>query len=383
MKFKVMSDSLQAMGNLVLNGFIKDSHSNVAFKVEDDKMTLLCYSSSTYFKGSIDAKDCEDCNGDWKVVDGLNFKSILSVLPDEEKEISFTSDTLASSFVLRYGKSKVNLKTRMGDMIREENNFQEIAEVDAVSFFKTLNDILKVVENDNIDSGGPTKCLHLCFHSDSIVFMGTNKIALAETIYPIDNLIDDELEDEYILLSGVEARLLSRQMHNNETLKLIKTDSKFGLLDSRDTMTLVGVMDEVPINYQAIKTSIVKEDGDDGFNKVSINAHSLKSALTNIIKLSPGYPSAIFHFGENGLILENDSGDIFEVLSDYEKEEDIAFGLNKIALQSLFSLWTDEIKLVFGDEPADSILQFILTKNVEGEMEEEENIFIGVASDNE
>lgn len=382
MKFKVSSLNLNNKGQQVLRGLTKDAKAIVAFKVENDMMTLLCYTSSTYFKSTLEAYDCEDCNGDWKIVDGSMFKSVLSVLPTIEKELLFDSDILASSFVIKYGKSKANLKTTIGNSIQEETKFKVLTEISANYFMNSLNDVLKVVDPDPINVGGPVSCLHMFFNENDITMMGTNKIAIAEVKYPVSSMKELPKGKNSILLSGNEAKLLSRNTSANETWKIVITPSKFGFIDEEGSVSLVGITDESPIEYEPIKNLVAKKDGADGYNEILISSGSLKAAINNVLKLSQNSPSVTFSFEKDGLSLRNSTGDIFEVISDYDKEKIIRFGVNRAALHSLFSIWTEDIKFVIKDKPENSVLQIInMEMNTDEELIPIESTFIGVMTD--
>lgn len=386
MKFTVNSKDLQEKGYLVLKGLSKDVKSSVAFKVEDEKMTLLCYTSSTYFKAEIPVEnvDLGNQSGEWKALDGQNLKTILSVLPPYDIPINFTSDKLGNMFTLRYNKqNKLSLSTRIGDMIKEETEFTELSKADEKSFLNTLSDVLKVVQQDANGIGGPTTCLHLFFNQkendNNITFVGTDTIAIVEEKYAVDNITNISENNKAILLGINEAKLLVKRPEEGNIIKIVKTKSKFGFIDQENTITLVGITDENPISYEPIKSYVASPDSGEGYNKVLISAHSLKESIQNIMKLSPIEPSLTVKLAKEGMILETENGDRFEVSSNYKEDKELAFGLNKNALSNLFTIWSPYIYMTLSDEPSGQVLQFI---NTEGEENKEINTtFIGVMTD--
>ena len=379
LKFKVIGSDLSEKGKLVLKGDISNIQSNIAFKIEDDHMVIVCYTASTYFQVKIPVFDVENPDSDWKIVEGGDLKTILSVLPADDTVIEFDGNDMGTAFVIRYGRSKVNLRTMLGTTIRPETNFVHLASVDAHSFLKSMNSILKVVKQDNTGLAGPIGCLHIYLKPEesNITLMGTNSIAIAENIYDVD-----EIEREsVILLKGTEANLLQRNVSAGEVWQIVRTASKFGFIDQEGSITLVGITDENPLNYVAFKSATAQPGSPEGYNEILIDSGSMELALRNAAKLSFNYPSVRLYFEKDGSAkLSTHNGDIFAVNAMYDIDKDLEIGVNIEALQSLFTLWTSRIKLLLKDNPVNSILEFEV---LDEEDQLIDNIFIGFASDAE
>lgn len=379
LRFKVIGSDLSNKGKLVLKGNINNARSNVAFKIEDNCMIIVCYTASTYFQVKVPVFEVENIDNNWKIVGSDDLRTILSILPANDTIIEFDGNDTGTAFTIRYGRSKVNLRTMLGTTIRPERNFVHLASIDAYSFLKSMNSILRVVKQDNTGLAGPIGCLHIYLkpEENNITLMGTNSIAIAENIYDVD-----EIEREaVVLLKGTEANLLQRSVSAGEVWQIVRTASKFGFIDQEGSITLVGITDESPLNYVAFKSATAHPNSSEGYNEILIDSASMELALRSAAKLSFNYPSVRLFFGKDGSAkLSTHNGDVFAINAEYITEKDLEIGVNIEALQSLFTLWTKRIKLLLKDNPVNSILEF---KVLDEEDQSVDNIFIGFASDAE
>lgn len=375
MKFKVSCGEFHALGTRVLKGAVRNSYSRVAMKLDEDKtLTLCCYSDSTYFKGTIKATDVVDADGLWKKVDPSYLRSVLSIIPaDSDENISFVSDKFNMNFTLTFLSKKVALNTEDGGLITEGEPTTTIADVDANSFMDTLSSVLEVVENDPSGAGGPTTCLHLFFKDDECVFMGTNRIAIAEVKYPIENKLDEE---KTFLLKRSEANLLTRAFEANEIIELVKTDTKFGFIDSEGTISLVGIMNEIPIEYSAVKTAA------GGDMAMTIETSSFKHAINDINKISGPQGSAQFLQKGNNLKLTNSIDDAFGVIVEMDEGTVVDFSADRAALLSVIDLLGKAFQMTW-DEATNKNGGVLSLQPYSDDEEDEliENVFIGIATD--
>lgn len=380
MNFKIKSSSLQKLGNDVMKGYIKTQKTILALRMSNSQLELLCYSPSTYFQGKVDITDMKNLDNSWKILDGDNFKSFLSILPKDDTIIDFNTTTLGD-FTLKYGKNKINLNIiDIGEdnLIKEENNFTEITEVDAVSFMESMKDMSKIVSKDKNKEYSSLSFLHIFFNEDNITLMGTQSISIAENIYKIDKT---RIVDDSVLIKGIYIDLLDTTLSATDTWTLIKTKSKFGYKNNKGFIALVAISAEdiKPIKYSHLKNlTATKEEND--YNEVKIDSTSLKNAIADVSKLSPTDPSVLFSFNEEGLFIKSSMGDRFEVLSDYSLNKELNFGINKEALKSLYSIWTKNIIMVFKDNPIMTVIEFKLLDNKDDIID---NIFVGVSPDDQ
>lgn len=372
MKFEVVCSELQRLGQNVLRGYKRNDSSLVAFKVEDNKFKLVCYSPTTYFQGEIPAMNVEDSDNEWKSLDGQNFKQILSVFYSNNENIKFTSDKIVQNFVLRHQKNRVTLKTVLGDLIQEENEFEEIVEVDALSFVDILGKMSGLRETHNTNSF--LSNLELVFKNNNIIFIGTDSYVLGETTMPVEEI---KIDNTFYHIRGEEVSVLTKSVEPNEIWTLIKTDTKIGFKDQHGLIGLVGIADNarhIPAELQ--KDKIVKETESD-FNRIGVNSVSFKKALNNISKISsPNDPSVTLSFGKNGLTVMNISGDVFDVETNYSEDKRISVSFVRESLQKIIPLLTDEFNFVLKDDPVSQASQIELLKVVKGKDDEEDTLEI-------
>lgn len=369
MKFEVECSELQRLTKNVLRGYKKNDNSLVAFKVENDKFELVCYSATTYFQGSIPAMNVKDSDNEWKSVDGQLFKQIVSVFFPNNENIKFSSDKIVQNFVLRHQKNRVTLKTVMGDLIREEKGFDEIVEVDAPSFVAALAKMSGLRETHNTESFLAN--LELVFKNNNIIFIGTDSYVLGETTMPVDEI---KIDNTFYHIRGEEVSILAKPVNPNEVWTLIKTDTKIGFKDQNGLIGLVGIADNarhIPAELQ--KDKVVKETEPD-FNRIGVNAISFKKALSNISKISsPNDPSVTLSFGKNGLTVMNISGDVFDVETNYSDDKRISVSFVRESLQKIIPLLTDEFNFVLKDDPVSQASQIELLNLVKAKEEDEED----------
>lgn len=372
MKFEVVCSELQRLGQNVLRGYKRNDSSLVAFKVEDNKFKLVCYSPTTYFQGEIPAMNVEDSDNEWKSLDGQNFKQILSVFYSNNENIKFTSDKIVQNFVLRHQKNRVTLKTVLGDLIQEENNFEEIVEVDALSFVDVLGKMSGLRENHNTNSF--LSNLELVFKNNNIIFIGTDSYVLGETTMSVEEI---KIDNTFYHIRGEEVSVLTKPVEPNEIWTLIKTDTKIGFKDQHGLIGLVGIADNarhIPAELQ--KDKVVKETEPD-FNRIGVNSASFKKALNNISKISsPNDPSVTLSFGKNGLTVMNISGDVFDVETDYKDDKRISVSFVRESLQKIIPLLTDEFNFILKDDPVSQASQVELLKVIKGKEDEEDTLEI-------
>lgn len=369
MKFEVVCSELQRLGQNVLRGYKRNDSSLVAFKVEDNKFKLVCYSPTTYFQGEIPAMNVEDSDNEWKSLDGQNFKQILSVFYSNNENIKFTSDKIVQNFVLRHQKNRVTLKTVLGDLIQEENDFEEIVEVDALSFVNILGKMSGLRETHNTNSF--LSNLELVFKNNNIIFIGTDSYVLGETTMPVEEI---KIDNTFYHIRGEEVSVLTKSVEPNEIWTLIKTDTKIGFKDQHGLIGLVGIADNarhIPAELQ--KDKVVKETEPD-FNRIGVNSVSFKKALNNISKISsPNDPSVTLSFGKNGLTVMNISGDVFDVETNYSDDKRISVSFVRESLQKIIPLLTDEFNFVLKDDPVSQASQIELLNLVKAKEEDEED----------
>ena len=372
MKFEVVCSELQRLGQNVLRGYKRNDSSLVAFKVEDNKFKLVCYSPTTYFQGEIPAMNVEDSDNEWKSLDGQNFKQILSVFYSNNENIKFTSDKIVQNFVLRHQKNRVTLKTVLGDLIQEENNFEEIVEVDALSFVDVLGKMSGLREKHNANSF--LSNLELVFKNNNIIFIGTDSYVLGETTMSVEEI---KIDNTFYHIRGEEVSILTKSVEPNEIWTLIKTDTKIGFKDQHGLIGLVGIADNarhIPAELQ--KDKVVKETEPD-FNRIGVNSASFKKALNNISKISsPNDPSVTLSFGKNGLTVMNISGDVFDVETDYKDDKRISVSFVRESLQKIIPLLTDEFNFILKDDPVSQASQVELLKVIKGKEDEEDTLEI-------
>lgn len=377
MNFKIESEQLIHLGNSILRGIGKSDDGGVAFKIKNNKFILISSSPTFFFQGGIDLIEVENEDDKWYSIDGNNFKNILSTLPKENIVLKFEGNEDRSLFKIRFGRNNLKLNTLDSSNIRKESKIREITTIDADTFLSEINDISKVVKKAS-DTGSQSQYLHIFFNKENITIMGTDEIAIAESIYPIDNIEIDTDNKEVVLVKKDLINLISKVRTKGAIWKIIKNDTKFGFIDENNFVYLIGTVDATPLSYEMIKTLVAQENEND-YNEININSNSFKTSITNVIKLSDKEPSVIFILNEKGMLVRNKQGDSFEIDSDYKKEKEIEFSINSQSLQSLFTFLAYEtFQIVLRDKAAETVIQI---KILDKDLKEKENIFIGVMSD--
>lgn len=373
MEFKVQSSELLDMLKVVIKGYdSRDDSSYIFFNITDNKLEVSSTTNSTsFFKGKVDVTgySSDEETENTYYVEGEILRRLISIFPAAPIDLKFSINDKSRVFTIKYTGHSFRLPIISEGSPLPEPDIMKLGQIQAADFFDVLNSLTKIVDTDPASQDTSVSCLHLNFKDKIMSAMGTDRFTIAERKIGYDP--EDESQDLTFLIRQAQAALLSKPINPAEVLQLVYTKNQFGYVDGSGITSLVGRTQFEPLNYgpmkeQAQSTKSITVDYDDFKNSLSTIG---KLALNNKILLT---------VSPDGVQLLSTSGDVMDLgttnISGISSDEKYNFTL-KILEETLIPVDTHTLRLQWG-EPA-GLFQVV---PVEDNEQDEENIFIGVVS---
>lgn len=381
MKFTVASDQLSEIAKVCIKGLLsKDPHSQAVLKVEEDikKLTILCTTQSTFFKGQVDIISFELDNSDgleW-AVDGVQLKTILSIIPSTVSiPVTFEMASSARNFVIKASNDKFRLPVYETISPYVEKERKKLSVLNANDFVGKLTLLSKVASSEVENQDLPYSCVHVIFDESEIKMMGTDTRVLAE--YKIDNKIENAEEIDSILLPNTQAMMLSRTFEPSANIALVETDTQFGYVDENNVISLVSksTLSEVP--YESVKLRVSEE------MFIDLKSSGFKSSVSSLGKLATNSEDFTFEIHNNTLKISNINGDIMTVDTFDGNVDECTLKFQRKALQVLESLMDDNVRLSWAKDDSAMIKVSNLIKDENANLVKDDHVFIGVVTNDD
>lgn len=312
MKFEVKGTELNSVLGTVIKGFSnKEDNSYISFKLdeENNKLILTARSRAAFFRGSVNvyAVDVSKDEPRSYHLDGVKLKQLTTILPKAPVNISFAISDKTRSFTIKTATSKYKLPVLSETPIASAPEVDEYATVDANEFMEGIKKLVKIVSTDPSAQEHQASCMYLGIKDEKLKLEATDAYTLGSINIDSDKL---ELEDDKdVLVRHTEVNTLTESFPNGETLTIVGSDSMFGYVDENGTLSLVGVINMVPLDTSQI------ENATEDVNVFSVDKGEIKDAIETVSKLSPSDQTVDFDLTrEDGLVrVSNKYGDYIDV----------------------------------------------------------------------
>lgn len=328
MKFIVGCNDFKNLIGTTSRGLAKQPNAQIVMQItgneQEPKIKITCQTGSSFFQGDIPIHSIDNFE---EKVWGLEYdkiKSIISVLPDTPTNLVFsTSDRDGQTLSLDYLGNHINIKFYENVQVPQlTGEIKTLGRVDSLLFMKSMGNMLKVVENNQVSIDLATGCLHFSLEDNIIKTMATNRYAIAEM--KIDFEQEEETNFEQMKMLKLEqGSLLIKQPEANEVLELIMIGNMFGYIDGEGIINVVTLADIRPLDYQPI-LSLASDE-----NFAMVETGSLKTNLINMGKLNQLEDEVILEASKENIFIKNRQ-DTLEINKVDNTEELIANNLSEV-----------------------------------------------------
>lgn len=350
MKFQVKGTELHNILSKVIKGFNnKEDNSYVAFKLleEEGELIITSRSRATFFQGKLKAHSIEINENEPRVyhLDGVKLKQLVSILPVAPVNVAFEINDKTRSFTIKTMVSKYKLPVLSETPLAPVPEVEEYATVDANDLMKVIKDLIKIVSTDPSAQEHQISCMHFNLKENKIKLSATDSYALGSVIIDSSKINLEESKD--VLVRHTEVSTLTDSFAQGETLTIVGSNDMFGYTDENGTLSLIGVINMVPLDTQQIE-AITQND-----NTVVVDKGELRTAIETVSKLSPNDETVDLRLSDDSDLVRvsNRYGDYIDILSTERKLDSpgIASFSMSVLLKSMTPANNGSIRLEFGD----------------------------------
>lgn len=350
MKFNVNGTELNSILSTVIKGFNpKEDNSYVAFKLDEaaGELTITSRSRATYFKGSLKAQAVEIDAGEPSIylLDGNKLKQLVSILPSAPVPVSFEINDNTRSFTIKTAASKYKLPVLSETPLASTPEIVEYTTVDAVELMNVLKNLVKIVSTDPSTQEHQISCMHFNLDNDVVTLSATDSYAFGSVKIDSDAVDLSGVKD--VLIRHTEVATLIESFAAGETLTLVGSDDTFGYVDENGTISLVGVINMIPLDTSQIEAITEQE------NVVKVDKGELREAVETVAKLSPSNETVDLDLSavDGGVRVSNKYGDYIDVAVEESvlNSPGVASFSTSILLKAITPANSGPLKLEFGN----------------------------------
>lgn len=371
MKFTVDTLTFVNITKKVIKGFVpKDEHAQTLLRiVTKDNTNLLeiqATSQTTLFRGTIPLYNLEEEPKDDKEwsVDGVQLKTILSILPTNSGSLTFEMNYKKRQFVLKVTGNTLNLPVYDSVKYIPEEQTSVISTVDGQDFIRNISSLSKVLLSDSTHQDSPHSCVNIIFTEDVMKMMGANRQVLVEIKQ--NHQKRSQLPTSPVLINSHQISLLSQSFNVNTIIDLVVTEHKFGYVDENNILYLVAKSNLMAIPYEHLKNQVSYEEN------VIIDSLSFKYVIDSLSKLdslnkSEQSKNIEFTLSENGMQAKNSNGDVMNVTTEEINSENTTLSFVKTSLPVMLGLLPEKVKLSWKKNSTFKFVKFTLldSNNIE------------------
>lgn len=350
MKFTVKGTELNQILSKVIKGFnSKEDNSYVAFKLKEKsgELTVTARSRATFFEGKVKAQAIEIEDDEPRVyhLDGVKLNQLVSILPNAPVNIEFSITDETRSFTIKTATSKYKLPVLSETPLAPAPKVVEYVTVDALDFMNTAKNLIKIVSTDPSTQEHQVSCMHFSMQPKEVKMLATDAYALGSVTVESSSVDLENKKD--VLIRHTEVATLLGSFSAGETLTLVGSDEMFGYTDENGTLSLVGVINMVPLDVAQVE-GIARKD-----NTVLVDKGELKSAIETVNKLSPSDETVDLEISEDGtqIRVSNRYGDYIDIVPTDAKltSPGKATFATSVLLKSMNPAHSGSIRLEFGN----------------------------------
>lgn len=350
MKFTVKGTELNQILSKVIKGFnSKEDNSYVAFKLKEKsgELTVTARSRATFFEGKVKAQAIEIEDDEPRVyhLDGVKLNQLVSILPNAPVNIEFSITDETRSFTIKTATSKYKLPVLSETPLAPVPKVVEYVTVDALDFMSTAKNLIKIVSTDPSTQEHQVSCMHFSMQPKEVKMLATDAYALGSVTVESSSVDLENKKD--VLIRHTEVATLLGSFSAGETLTLVGSDEMFGYTDENGTLSLVGVINMVPLDVAQVE-GIARKD-----NTVLVDKGELKSAIETVNKLSPSDETVDLEISADGtqIRVSNRYGDYIDIVPTDAKltSPGKATFATSVLLKSMNPAHSGPIRLEFGN----------------------------------